>query len=396
MTCPLVPASRWESFRVLCALGTPNGDEMALKIGIVTPIIHMNPRFDPPGWEATGSVEDVAEVVRAAERAGVTGFRALSTSDPRLGLRRTRGPPQCLSTLGFLAAKTERVRLLARMVVLPYHHPLELVKRLGTLDLFSHGRVVVGVGVGLAGTRIRSPRPSIRQSGERSDDFHSGDPGIVGCSKAGVRGHSLQVLRIHSRAVGCSRQVKVWVGGRTRRSLRRAVELGHAWMPFGLKIDELKTILQDDAVRKLIAQRAEPLDLIFAPEPLVDPVGDPDATRETFRAYAAIGATGLSLRFVHDRAATTCSRWSGLCRSPDEIDILADRPITPLSGRASHRNPRRQPYAAPHHRRFESERQHGRPVHSCGFRSRSVWPCLDAPREMTRAAATAGSRSELK
>jgi alkanesulfonate monooxygenase SsuD/methylene tetrahydromethanopterin reductase-like flavin-dependent oxidoreductase (luciferase family) len=34
------------------------------------------------------------------------------------------------------------------MVVLPYHHPLELAKGLGTLDVLSRGPVILGVGVG--------------------------------------------------------------------------------------------------------------------------------------------------------------------------------------------------------------------------------------------------------
>ena len=71
-------------------------------------------------------------------------------------------------------------------------------------------------------------------------------------------------------------------------------------MPFRLKIDDLRSMLQDPEVRKLIEEREEPLDLIFAPEPPIDPEGDREGTRATFRAYSEIGATGLSLRFVHE------------------------------------------------------------------------------------------------
>jgi probable F420-dependent oxidoreductase len=275
---------------------------MALKIGIVTPIIHMNPRFDPPGWEATGSVEDVTEVVRCADRAGVDWVSCsehiaipVSASDVRGG--RYWDP---FSTLGYLAAQTERVRLLTHMVVLPYHHPLELLKRLGTLDLLSHGRVLVGVGVGSLEPEFEVLGHEFEGRGDRSDDAIRAIRASWGMRTPEYEGSHYNFSGFIVEPSGLPRQVKVWVGGRTRRSLRRAIELGHAWMPFRLKIDDLRAMLQDDAVRALIGQRDEPLDLIFAPEPPVDPQGDREKTRATFRAFSEIGATGLSLRFVHD------------------------------------------------------------------------------------------------
>ena len=51
-------------------------------------------------------------------------------------------------TFGYLAAVTERIRLATFVLVLPYHHPLEIAKRYGTLDRLSDGRLVLGVGVG--------------------------------------------------------------------------------------------------------------------------------------------------------------------------------------------------------------------------------------------------------
>ena len=53
---------------------------------------------------------------------------------------------------------------------------------------------------------------------------------------------------------GLPREVEVWVGGRTRRSLRRALELGDAWMPFGFKLDELTGLLTDARARDGLAR----------------------------------------------------------------------------------------------------------------------------------------------
>lgn len=275
---------------------------MALKIGIVTPVIHMNPRFDPPGWEATGSVEDVVEVVRSADRIGVDWVSCSEHIAIPVEASGVRGGRYWdpFSTLGYLAASTSRVRLLTHMVVLPYHHPLEIVKRLGTLDLLSHGRVVVGVGVGSLEPEFTVLGHEFDGRGDRSDDSIRAIRASWGLRTPEYEGSHYNFSGFIVEPSGVPRQVKVWVGGRTRRSLRRAIELGHAWMPFRLKTDDLRTMLHDDAIRTMIEQREEPLDLIFAPEPPVDPKGDREATLATFRAYSEIGATGLSLRFVHD------------------------------------------------------------------------------------------------
>ena len=36
----------------------------------MTPVVHINPRFDPPNWESTGTIDDVVAVAQAAERFG--------------------------------------------------------------------------------------------------------------------------------------------------------------------------------------------------------------------------------------------------------------------------------------------------------------------------------------
>ena len=53
-----------------------------------------------------------------------------------------------LSTLSFLAAATERVRLGTAMVLLPQRNPVYTAKEVATLDWLSNGRVDFGVGVG--------------------------------------------------------------------------------------------------------------------------------------------------------------------------------------------------------------------------------------------------------
>ena len=120
-----------------------------MRLGIITPIVTLLPRSHN-AWEVDASVSDLVAVAQAADQLGYHHLGASehvavpTTVDPRRGLRYW----DLLSTLSFLAAKTERIRLGTNMVVLPYHHPLEVLKHYSTLDRLSGGRLILGVGVG--------------------------------------------------------------------------------------------------------------------------------------------------------------------------------------------------------------------------------------------------------
>jgi alkanesulfonate monooxygenase SsuD/methylene tetrahydromethanopterin reductase-like flavin-dependent oxidoreductase (luciferase family) len=91
----------------------------------------------------------------------------------------------------------------------------------------------------------------------------------------------------------------MWVGGRTARSLRRAVELGDGWAPFGLRTADLGEMLARARDTEAWADRAEPIDVLLQNEHPLDPLAEPDRVREQVARFADIGATGLNVRFVH-------------------------------------------------------------------------------------------------
>jgi F420-dependent oxidoreductase-like protein len=56
--------------------------------------------------------------------------------------------PECYTTLAFLAANTEQIRLTAMVSGIHFRHPAVLVKAVTTLDVLSGGRACFGVGSG--------------------------------------------------------------------------------------------------------------------------------------------------------------------------------------------------------------------------------------------------------
>jgi len=104
-----------------------------------------------PDFTWHGGVEtlrrDLADVARTAEQAG---FDRISVMDHlwQIGLI---GPPEremleAYTTLGYLAAKTERVKLLTVVTAVVYREPGLLAKAVSTLDVLSGGRAMLGIG----------------------------------------------------------------------------------------------------------------------------------------------------------------------------------------------------------------------------------------------------------
>jgi F420-dependent oxidoreductase-like protein len=94
-----------------------------------------------------GLADDLTRVAVAAEDAG---FARISVMDHVWQIS-VIGPPEhdmleAYTTLGYLAARTSRVQLLAWVTAVTYRHPGMLAKLVSTLDVLSKGRAWLGIG----------------------------------------------------------------------------------------------------------------------------------------------------------------------------------------------------------------------------------------------------------
>jgi F420-dependent oxidoreductase-like protein len=103
-------------------------------------------RFDWPGHPAT-TAEALAAVARAAEDAGFTSLWVMDhvLQIPQIG-REWEDMLESYTTLGFLAAVTERIRLGTLVTAVTYRNLAHLAKIVATLDVLSGGRALCGLG----------------------------------------------------------------------------------------------------------------------------------------------------------------------------------------------------------------------------------------------------------
>lgn len=275
-----------------------------MRIGITSPIVTRVPG-NHGDWEQRAGITELSEIAAVADELGYAYLSCSEHVGVPVAAARDRGGTYWdpLATFGFLAARTTRIRLLTQVLVLGYHHPLEIVKRYGTLDTVSGGRLILGVGVGSLAAEFDLLGADFNTRGERADDALRALRVALPSAVADYQGTHYRFAGIQVEPHALQEQMPIWVGGRTQRSLRRAVELGNGWVPFAVDPKRVPEMLE----------RAEaPADLeIVLSAGYLDPLRDPRGVTEALQTVTQAGATTVA---VSIRATSVTDYIAGLER----------------------------------------------------------------------------------
>jgi probable F420-dependent oxidoreductase len=262
-------------------------------LGIATPVVTRT--RTGPDWLATATIEDVAAIVGAADRLGYdfcTCSEHVGIPDAELA-RRGASYWDPLATFSFLAARTSAIRFVTWVLVLAYHHPLELAKRYGQLDRMSNDRLVLGVGVGTLREEFDVLGAPFDDRGARADDAIRAIRAVWGRHLPEYQGPYYDIGGLVVEPHAGRTDVPIWIGGRTRRSLRRALALGDGWTPFALSLDDVADALEWGRTLPEWGSRARDLAVMVSAG--VDPLRDSDRARRTLDRARVAGITHLGV-----------------------------------------------------------------------------------------------------
>lgn len=140
-----------------------------------------------------------------------------------------------IETLTFVAAHTKTVQLGTSVLVLPYHTPIQLARRIATLDVLSGGRVLVGVGAGWSRDEFESAGTPFERRGARCDEFLRAM--IEVWTKDPVKFDG-EFYHIPESIVGPKPVQKphppIYIAGFGQYTFDRAVKFGSGWNPAGI------------------------------------------------------------------------------------------------------------------------------------------------------------------
>ena len=187
--------------------------------------------------------------------------------------------PDPFSLLAFLAGRTRRIRLGASVIVLPYRGALVTAKAAATVDQASGGRFIFGVGVGWDEAEFVDLRLPFRERGRVSDDSLRAIKAAWAADVPEYKGEYASFAgATFSPRPAQQPHPPIWVGGApgsvSAPAVRRCAELGDAWHPLGLSLDDIEkgfATVRDLAARAgrrdaLGLAPRNPLDLTDAPK----------------------------------------------------------------------------------------------------------------------------------
>lgn len=218
----------------------------------------------------TGAVAEPEWISRFAQHAESCGFESVYTvehvvvpagytstypysPDGRMTLPDHADIPDPLELLAFIAARTTTLRLGTGLIVLPEHHPVQLAKRLATIDKLSGGRLTIGVGVGWLREELEAMDVDPATRGRRADEciealrvlWREEEPTFAGEFFSFTKACS------HPKPVQPG-GVPIHVGGHSAAAARRAGRLGDGFHPLGLagealteRVDQMRAAASD-------------------------------------------------------------------------------------------------------------------------------------------------------
>ena len=194
-----------------------------------------------PNYGDKITAEQLLEIARACEDEGFDSVWATDHVIMPTELREPYGELlEPLTTLTYIASRTERVKLGTSCIVLAQRNPILAAKQAATLDVFSKGRVILGFGAGWAEKEFQYLNADFSKRGKVMDESIRLMKALWKEEVVDFEGEFFRVRGALFLPKPPRRDIPVWIGGNGPTAVRRAVRLGDGWHPVGPGVEDFR------------------------------------------------------------------------------------------------------------------------------------------------------------
>jgi probable F420-dependent oxidoreductase len=267
------------------------------------------------------SQEGAAQMGRALEASGAAACYVTDHPAPVAAWLHAHGHDATdpFTSLSFVAAATRSLRLHTNVVVLPYRNPFITAKAAAILQVFSGGRLILGVGAGYQQGEFEALGVDYSKRDVLTDEAletirlaWSGGPVVK-------QGRYFKAAGNEPRPVPKPHPT-LWIGGGSDRAVERAAKWGDGWSPFftaptlspnnqALAIQSVEQLAEK--IRVLTGLRAkmgksDPFDICIGPRVPIKTMERLEAERyiEAVGRLAETGVNWIATDLPHPNRAT--------------------------------------------------------------------------------------------
>lgn len=209
----------------------------------------------------SGPLASKANIARVAREAEQLGYAALWTYERLLrpmapllpgpdgelqripeDYRLTYDP---IETLSFVAALTDRIRLGTSIVDALFHPPVVLARRFATLDQFSEGRVIAGLGQGWMPQEFATANVPIKRRGAGLDEVVAAMRACWGPDPVEYAGRFYRIEASEVNPKPVQAHVPIIIGAASPAGSRRAARIADGINPNAFSFDQLTEAARD-------------------------------------------------------------------------------------------------------------------------------------------------------
>jgi probable F420-dependent oxidoreductase len=210
-------------------------------------------------WLPTsGPLASPANIARVAQEAERLGYAALWTYErllrPLAPVSQFGGPPQPvpeiyrvvydpLETLSFVAALTDRIKLGTSVVDALFHPPVVLARRYATLDQFSGGRVIAGVGQGWMPQEFETAGIPMKRMGAGMDEHVAAMRACWGPDPVEYQGRFYRIAPSDINPKPVQERIPILLGSMTPAGVQRAGRIADGLNPIAVSAEVLQGLV---------------------------------------------------------------------------------------------------------------------------------------------------------
>jgi probable F420-dependent oxidoreductase len=203
---------------------------------------------------------------------------------------------------GYFAAITSRVELVTDVLILPQRQTALVAKQAAQIDLFSNGRLRLGIGIGWNEVEYVGLNENFRNRGARAEEQIAVMRALWTEPVVSFKGRWHEIPEAGINPLPVQRPIPVWIGGTADAAIERTGRIGDGWFPQMGPDDTARAKLN---VLRTAAQAAgrDPATIGIEPRVNMSQSSLAEAAAQADR-WRDLGATHLSVGFMKAGYAT--------------------------------------------------------------------------------------------